>query len=170
VEKLRDIAEKFVSQLQDIPIDEITADIRDLLKSTKDLVSSDELESAIAGADQLINSPDLSASVKSLRSALEKADAAMQSVQRLADHADESLVPLADALKDAAADLGGLLDEAARVLKAVESSVNEDSDLRVRTINAMEEVAAAARSVRILTDYLDRHPEALLRGKKEAGR
>jgi paraquat-inducible protein B len=34
----------------------------------------------------------------------------------------------------------------------------------------MEEVAAAARSVRILTDYLDRHPEALLRGKKEAGR
>jgi paraquat-inducible protein B len=170
VEKLRDIAEKFVSQLQDVPVDEIAADIRDVLKSTKDLVSSDELESAIAGADQLINSPDLSASVKSLRSALEKADAAMQSVQRLADHADENLVPLSDALKQASNDLGGLLDEAARVLKAVESSLNEDSDLRVRTINAMEEVAAAARSVRILSDYLDRHPEALLRGKKEAGR
>jgi paraquat-inducible protein B len=170
VEKLRDTAEKLVSQLQDIPIDEITADIRDMLRAAKELVSSDELQRAIAGADQLINSPDLSASVKSLRSALEKADAAMQSVQRLADHADESVVPLADALKDASNDLGGLLDEAARVLKAVESSVNEDSDLRVRTINAMEEVAAAARSVRILTDYLDRHPEALLRGKKEAGR
>lgn len=170
VEKLRDIAEKFVSQLQDVPVDEIAADIRSLLESMNELVSSDELERAIAGADSLINSPDLAASVKSLRRALEQADAAMQSVQRLADHADESLEPLADALKGASNELGGLLDEAARVLKAVESSLNEDSDLRVRTITAMEEVAAAARSVRTLADYLERHPEAIVKGKQEAGR
>ena len=31
--------------------------------------------------------------------------------------------------------------------------------------DAMREVARAARSLRVLTDYLDRHPEALLRGR-----
>ncbi|HRD92866.1 MAG TPA: mammalian cell entry protein, partial [Accumulibacter sp.] len=31
--------------------------------------------------------------------------------------------------------------------------------------DAMREVARAARSLRVLTDYLERHPEALLRGK-----
>jgi paraquat-inducible protein B len=32
--------------------------------------------------------------------------------------------------------------------------------------NTLQEVSAAARSVRVLADYLERHPEALLRGKK----
>jgi paraquat-inducible protein B len=33
----------------------------------------------------------------------------------------------------------------------------------------MEEVQRAARSIRILSELLERHPEALLRGKRGAG-
>jgi NAD(P)-dependent dehydrogenase (short-subunit alcohol dehydrogenase family) len=33
--------------------------------------------------------------------------------------------------------------------------------------DALQEISAAARSVRVLADYLDRHPEALIRGKSE---
>jgi paraquat-inducible protein B len=33
--------------------------------------------------------------------------------------------------------------------------------------DAMQEVARAAQSLRVLTDYLERHPEALIRGKTE---
>jgi paraquat-inducible protein B len=32
--------------------------------------------------------------------------------------------------------------------------------------NTLQEVSRAARSVRVLADYLERHPEALIRGKK----
>ncbi len=32
--------------------------------------------------------------------------------------------------------------------------------------STLEEVRRAARSVRVLADYLDRHPEALIRGKQ----
>ncbi len=170
VEKLRDIAEKLVTQLQDIKVEEIVDDVRDVLQSMKEVVSSDELKNAVAGADRLINSPDLQASVKKLRSALDSAEAAMESVRHLADNADENIVPLAEGLRVASDDLGSLLDQAARVLTSVEASLDEDSDLRVRTLNAMEQVAAAARSVRILSEYLERHPEAIVRGKKEAGR
>jgi paraquat-inducible protein B len=31
--------------------------------------------------------------------------------------------------------------------------------------NTLEEVSRAARSLRVLMDYLERHPEALIRGK-----
>jgi paraquat-inducible protein B len=31
----------------------------------------------------------------------------------------------------------------------------------------MRELARAAQSFRVLADYLERHPEALIRGKKE---
>jgi paraquat-inducible protein B len=32
--------------------------------------------------------------------------------------------------------------------------------------STLQEVDRAARSVRVLTDYLERHPEAILHGKK----
>jgi len=32
--------------------------------------------------------------------------------------------------------------------------------------NTLQEMSRAARSVRVLADYLERHPEALIRGKK----
>jgi paraquat-inducible protein B len=32
--------------------------------------------------------------------------------------------------------------------------------------STLQEVSRAARSFRVLADYLERHPEALLRGKK----
>ena len=40
----------------------------------------------------------------------------------------------------------------------------QDADLP----SAIRQLTEAARSIRSLTDYLSRHPEALLRGKKEA--
>ncbi len=169
VEKLRDIAEKLVGRLQEVPVKEIADELQGLLKSMRELVSSPELENAVRGADRLVNSPDLQASLESLRAALENAEGAMRSVRRLADNADERLVPMSEGLQRASDELGKLLDEATRVFESVESSLGEDSDLRVRTVTALEEVSRAARSVRILTDYLERHPEALLTGKKEAG-
>ncbi len=170
VEKLRDLAEKLVSRLQDVPVDKIADEMLELLTSMKELVSSPELDDAIKGADRLVNSPDLEASLKSLRRALENADSAMRSVRRLADNADERIVPLSEGLQKASADLGKLLEEASSVFESIESSLSDNSDLRVRAVEAMEEVAEAARSVRILADYLERHPEAFLQGKKEAGR
>jgi paraquat-inducible protein B len=32
--------------------------------------------------------------------------------------------------------------------------------------NALKELSSAARSIRILADYLEQHPEALVKGKK----
>ena len=51
------------------------------------------------------------------------------------------------------------------ILLDVRNSISEDSRLRTVTNRAMEEVEAAARAIRILADYLERHPEALIKGK-----
>lgn len=32
---------------------------------------------------------------------------------------------------------------------------------------ALDDISRAAKSLRVLTDYLERHPEALIRGKPE---
>lgn len=170
VEQLRGAAQKIIGQLQDVPVDEIADAILAMLEGMDKIVSSDELAGAISGADKLMNSQDLQASLKGLRRAVDSADAAMRSVRELADRADDRVGPLVEGLRQASEEFGDLLQQAATVLESVESSLDEDSDLRVQTITAMEEVAQAARSVRVLADYIERHPEALLKGKKEAGR
>ena len=47
------------------------------------------------------------------------------------------------------------------------SSLTEPNSAQVQQIgNTLQEVSRAARSVRVLADYLERHPEALIRGKE----
>jgi paraquat-inducible protein B len=54
----------------------------------------------------------------------------------------------------------GALDNASKLIEP-NSVFNQQLD------STLQEVSRAARSMRVLADYLERHPEALIRGKKE---
>ena len=76
---------------------------------------------------------------------------------------DADVVP---ALKTALDDARGALGAAEKMLTSTEANLTGASapgQLELR--NAMSELARAARSLRVLADYLERHPEALIRGK-----
>jgi paraquat-inducible protein B len=45
--------------------------------------------------------------------------------------------------------------------------VGKDAPVQQDLRSALQEMVLAARSLRVLTDYLERHPEALIRGKRE---
>ena len=57
------------------------------------------------------------------------------------------------------------LVQAQKTLGSVENVLSSDSPLNQKTSRAMVELATAARSIRVLMDYLERHPDALLFGK-----
>jgi paraquat-inducible protein B len=42
-----------------------------------------------------------------------------------------------------------------------------DAPLQQDLRDALREMSRAAQSLRVFTDYLERHPEALIRGKQE---
>jgi paraquat-inducible protein B len=51
------------------------------------------------------------------------------------------------------------------------STLTEPNSMEVQQLTStLQEVSRAARSVRVLADYLERHPEALLRGKQGAAK
>jgi paraquat-inducible protein B len=52
-----------------------------------------------------------------------------------------------------------------QTLETANGAIGPDSALRVDLANTLQEVSRAARAVRTLGDYLERHPESLLRGK-----
>jgi len=61
----------------------------------------------------------------------------------------------------------GTLDSGRGALDNANRLIEPNSVLGAELGNTLQEVSRAARSVRVLTDYLERHPEALIRGKQE---
>jgi paraquat-inducible protein B len=59
----------------------------------------------------------------------------------------------------------GALDSGRGTLDNANKLVEPNSVLGAELGNTLQEVSRAARSVRVLADYLERHPEALIRGK-----
>lgn len=59
------------------------------------------------------------------------------------------------------------LTQARASLEAVAMAVGNDSALQQRLAGTLTEIANAARSLKVLTDYLERHPESIVYGKKE---
>lgn len=93
----------------------------------------------------------------------------MASVRTLATNTDARVGSLTDVMVDAARELQAMLENAESALTGFERSMSADSDLRARTTRAMEELGRAAGAVRSLAEYLERHPEALIRGKAKDG-
>ena len=57
--------------------------------------------------------------------------------------------------------------QAEGTLKSIDTMFAQDSAMTQELQKTMREMAETARSLRILADYLERHPEALLRGKEK---
>lgn len=131
-----------VNQIAALPIEEIGADISHILGSV----------------DALVSSPDIQQSPASLKGALDD-------VRSLITKVDGQTGPLLTALLDALESADLTLDQATATLASAEGMVGEGSQVRFGLDNTLTEISGAARSIRIFADYLERHPEALLRGK-----
>ena len=67
---------------------------------------------------------------------------------------------------DIAPELRRTLEAARKTFQSAETALASDSPLQGDLRETLLEVTKAAESLRALTDYLERHPESLLRGKK----
>ena len=107
-----------------------------------------DLSQTAAGANALVNAPELKGAVVEL-------EATLAQVRATATRFDRELGP----------ELTKTLRESTATLERARALLSDRSPLYVETQRMLQEVANAARSMRLLTDYLERHPEALLQGK-----
>ena len=73
--------------------------------------------------------------------------------------------PISASLRQSAERLDATLRQAQATLLSAQGMIGPESQLRYETSGMLKELAAAARSIRVFTDYLERNPEALIRGK-----
>jgi ABC-type transporter Mla subunit MlaD len=109
---------------------------------------------AITGnLEKLMSSPQLKDSLAHLHSSL-------TSIDKLLSDAQPQIGPLIGKLSETAAELSATATGLRQVME--NGGPNGDASLP----DAIRQITEAARSIKTLTDYLDRHPEALIRGKR----
>ena len=92
-----------------------------------------------------------------LRQALQTLTVMLEATERLAKRLDSEVAPAARVT----------LEAARRALEASERLLATGSPLGQDVREALRELARAAQSLRVLADYIERHPESLIQGKKE---
>jgi paraquat-inducible protein B len=90
-------------------------------------------------------------------------------IDELANNLNGNLVELQKTLKNVNGQvlpqMTGTLQQAQKTIGAANATLSEDSPARLQLGQALDEVQRTARSVRVLTDFLSRHPESLIRGR-----
>jgi hypothetical protein len=130
-------ADAFLNKLDAIPLEHIGANLNRIT----------------GNLDRLVSSPELKDSLTHLHSTLTSIDELLHDVR-------PQIGPLIGKLNDAAAELSGTVTALRQIAES--GGRNEDASLP----EAIRQITEAARSIKALTDYLDRHPEALIRGKR----
>lgn len=152
MELLNDKLEDTLKRLADVPLDEVLLQIRTTLTS----------------AQKVLDSRDLSASLKNLRVTLETANHAlassektMASVDGVALDARATMASVNETLKK----LGASIEQTNRTLATLDRNVERTAEVQFETSVTLDEMRELLKSLRLLIESVQRHPESLLRGK-----
>jgi paraquat-inducible protein B len=92
-----------------------------------------------------------------VRQTVQTLDATLKDADRMIRKVDKDVLP----------EIGMTLEEARKTLGAAKQTLSADAPLQQDLRETLRELARTAQSLRVLTDYLERHPESLIRGKQE---
>ena len=106
---------------------------------------------------------DVDAKVEPLASGVDKV---LKDTQNLVQGFGGQIIPLASSIKKTVQLTDTALVQARQTLKTIEGVTGRDSPVVYELTNTLKELAAAASSIRNWASYLERHPEALIRGKR----
>jgi paraquat-inducible protein B len=156
-----------LAKLSDLPIEEVLS----------------RAGAALAAAQSVLEDPNIGSSLEALTIFLKDADESVvdlrhfmrsdvgatlaevnktlastrESVSSLSTRATEETLPKFDLA----------MEQMAQTLALARQRLGRDDPLNHELLDALREAGAAARSMRALADYLEEHPEALLKGKNE---
>jgi len=160
--RLTDILESADRILNNPDIPASLHEIRALLQDARGLVDNvnskvdplaENLNTTITDARGLVDNVDQQ--VKPLAG---KAESTMDDISKLVRDVDSKVDPLSRQVSEA-------LKSVKKAFRSIDDLVGKDSPTRAELDNTLQELSGAARSLRILADYLEQHPDALIKGK-----
>ncbi|MBW2481781.1 MAG: MCE family protein [Deltaproteobacteria bacterium] len=184
--------QQLTKKIEQIPLDQIVEDASAAIKGINKIINSPEtaetlryLKQAIQDARNLVRRID-----EKVDPLFAQVDQTLKDSQALLENVDRQVDPLAASLKQTSDDTRKLvnnvnsriepiqaewsktarepraaLNAAEGTLESIDGMVDETSEFRFQVEQFLGEITMMARSLRAFADYLERNPDALLRGK-----
>ena len=131
-------------------------DLDSIMQSAKGLLNG--LQGTVSALNQIVTSPETKHSLRSL-------DRSLANLDRLTHDASVQTGPLLASLRLVSHSADQTLKQATTTLGVTGDAFGSETDADGNLAATLNEVKQAARSLRILSDYLETHPESLIRGK-----
>jgi paraquat-inducible protein B len=136
-----------MAKLKDLPLEEV------LVRAA----------SALEAAEELLRNPKISESLDSLPPLLADADLAVIDLRKFVN--DNLSIVASEATRTLMLASENFVELEA-TLQLLQKRLDRDDPLTREIVRTLRELGSASRSVRELADFLEEHPEALLKGKK----
>jgi paraquat-inducible protein B len=166
-----------VLERAEVTTGEILAKLREVdFKGMMDSVSK-----AADGVGQLANLPALKSALQSLDQTMPKIDQAIVEIRKMTSNLDGNIATLSANLEQTSDAARGAMQQAALTLKQTDAALKEAEAamINIRGISdpdsvtfyelgrSLREISAAARSLRLLSDSVQRNPRSLIFGRPE---
>ena len=167
--------EQIVQDFRKANFQEIIKNISETAEGINDLVNSDDLQQSVR---------DLRAAAKDLKKLIAHADTLVVNVndkvdpvsdsleqtmvdtRHLVNNIDSRMEPVAGSVKETLDSIQGAFTEAESLLTEAEDLIAKDSYMSHEIVKTLESLSAASRAIQDLADYLQRQPEAFIKGKR----
>jgi len=142
---------------------------------------TDSVSRAVDGVGRLVNSPALNSALQRLDQTMPKIDQAIVEIRKMTSNIDGNITTLSANLEQTSDTARGAMEQAALTMKQTDVALKEAEAamINIRGISdpdsvtfyelgrSLREVSAAARSLRLLSDSVQRNPRSLIFGKPE---
>jgi paraquat-inducible protein B len=186
-------AQNVLERIQQLPLDQLFANLMEAIQGANRLVNAPEVLALLRSVNettteiqQLLHQADdrLLRVLDEVGGASAGARALITDVQQLVRHVDGRAMPLVDHVKETLEVARATMKDGQQLVRHVDGRVMRLADNLAETtktaqttmvqtqktlddqlVALLQELTSAARSVRVLADYLERNPTALLYGK-----
>ncbi|MEW8219076.1 MAG: MlaD family protein [Candidatus Thiodiazotropha taylori] len=174
--------EKLATAIEQIPVERITQRLSEILDSIDEMMADGELKRLTTSLLQIANrldqitrllaeqAPELltnsNATLIEARTMIAEVAGTAKQTQALISATDENLTSAFSRWDTTLASGDQAFRQVGETVESADRLLREDSELISQLTTTLRELGSAARSIRIMSEYLERHPEALLRGKQ----
>ncbi len=167
-EKVQKNISDMINQIQNIPFQEVFTELLITIKSIRQITESEDTQQTLHA---------LSVSAHELQGILTNfnrhsaaiavnANKTLQHSRHMMQQLDNATNPLLDDVQQTLVNTNTTLKQFENSAKSVEQIFNADAQFQQNLNAALSELRRSAKSLRLFVDYLERHPEALIQGKK----
>lgn len=157
----------FADEVSKLPLADVANNMNTLLENANSLITETDLQTSLNSFNTTMLQYRQVADTfnNEIKPVAIEFKQTMDEYQTLAQSLNQRVPKLVTSLERSFNSLERVLNDTEKLVNSIEHSYGQDSELQYQLNQTLDELSKAAHSIRVLTDYVERHPEALIYGK-----